>query len=88
MNTVLIDAGNSNYLSEFLEDLPDNGFLEKVVTGCGCTSVALTNSKNYVITVPYVSIIKNKLASHPNVLGVFHALFSYYATNYHYFPFH
>jgi len=71
MNTIVINAGNSNYLSEFLEDLPDNGFLEKVVTGCGCTSVALTNNKNYVITVPYVSIIKNKLASNPNVLGVY-----------------
>lgn len=62
---------DSQYLSQFLEDLPDNGFLNKVLTGCGNTYLALTAKKNYVITVPYISLIKNKLASHPTAFGVY-----------------
>lgn len=70
MNEIVLKANQANYLSEFLEDLPDNGFLNKVTTGCGNTYLALTAKKNYVIAVPYISLIKNKLASHPKALGV------------------
>lgn len=71
MNEIILQANQSNYLSEFLEDLPDNGFLNKVTTGCGNTYLALTAKKNYIIAVPYISLIKNKLASHPTAFGVY-----------------
>lgn len=43
-----------------LEDLPHNCIFNKVVTGCGGTTIALTNEENYVITVPTTELVKNK----------------------------
>lgn len=68
---IVIEAKDHKYLAEFLEDLPDNSFVNKVLTGCGNTYLALTCKRNYVITVPFISLIKNKLNSHKNVLGVY-----------------
>lgn len=71
MDEIIIDAGKHKYLAEFLVDLPDNSFVNKVLTGCGNTFLALTAKRNYVIAVPYISLIKNKLHSHPNAFGVY-----------------
>ena len=49
----------SGYLN--LEDLPHNCIFNKVITGCGGTTIALKNAENYVIAVPYVELIVNKL---------------------------
>jgi hypothetical protein len=35
-----------------LRDLPHNCIFNKVVTGCGGTTVVLRNSEDYVIAVP------------------------------------
>ena len=35
-----------------LEDLPHNRIFNKVVTGCGGTTVVLQNTEDYVIAVP------------------------------------
>lgn len=43
-----------------LPDLPHNCLFNKVVTGCGATTVALFNDENYLITVPTVELIINK----------------------------
>lgn len=43
-----------------LEDLPHNCIFNKVVTGCGGTTVALSNSEDYVIAVPTTELIINK----------------------------
>lgn len=43
-----------------LPELPHNCIFNKVVTGCGATTVALFNDENYVITVPTVELIINK----------------------------
>lgn len=40
-----------------LEDLPHNCIFNKVVTGCGGTTIALKNGENYVIAVPTLSLI-------------------------------
>ena len=37
-----------------LEDLPHNCIFNKVVTGCGGTTIALKNGENYVIAVPKI----------------------------------
>ena len=72
--TILIKAPYSR-LSDVMEDLPDNVYLNKTSTGSGATHICLTNSVNYVLLAPYVSLIKNKLEKHnkdaDNVLGVF-----------------
>lgn len=43
-----------------LEDLPNNCIFNKVVTGCGATTVALFNNQSYVIAVPTTELIVNK----------------------------
>lgn len=46
-----------------LPDLPHNCIFNKVVTGCGGTTVALTNEENYIIVVPTKELVVNKLGS-------------------------
>lgn len=43
-----------------LPDLPENSLFNKVVTGCGGTSIALFNQCDYVIAVPTVELIISK----------------------------
>tara|TARA_R100000935_G_scaffold58912_1_gene99656 strand:- start:14171 stop:15991 length:1821 start_codon:yes stop_codon:yes gene_type:complete len=56
----IIDSKGCKYISEFMDDLPENVLLNKVITGCGMTSVILENDVRYVLAVPYVSLVKNK----------------------------
>jgi hypothetical protein len=71
MKEKIIDAGDKNFLSDVIKDLP-SGMFNKVVTGCGATSVALNNDVKYVIAMPYVSLIKNKTKwSEDNNIKVF-----------------
>jgi hypothetical protein len=66
-----ISANDHNYVGEFLEDLPNNCYFNKVLTGCGGTTVALTNNVNYVICVPFISLIQNKLDQVENAFGFY-----------------
>ena len=43
-----------------MEDLPHNCIFNKLVTGCGGTTVVLRNSEDYVIAVPTTELIINK----------------------------
>lgn len=73
-NINIIQAGNSSFMGEFLDDLPKNCILNKVLTGAGGTTVALTNPKPYIIAVPFKNLITNKLQwgidNDINILGV------------------
>jgi len=55
-----------NFLNEVMTELPVNCLLDKGKTGCGGTSVALENQINTIIAMPYVNVIKNKVAQYPN----------------------
>lgn len=57
----IIDSKGYRYMSQFMPDLPDNVMVNKVLTGCGGTTVALSNDIPYVICVPFRSMINNKL---------------------------
>ncbi len=50
----------TNYLSDVMPELPSNCLFDKGVTGCGGTTIALTNNKPTVVCVPYVSLVENK----------------------------
>lgn len=54
----LIINTNNGFIN--LQDLPHNCIFNKVVTGCGATTVALFNGENYVIAVPTKELIVNK----------------------------
>lgn len=43
-----------------MNDFPDNCIFNKVKTGCGATTIALTNNENYIIAVPTTELIENK----------------------------
>lgn len=67
---IVIPAG-IKYLGEYMDMLPENCIFNKSVVGSGGTTVALTCNHNYVICVPFVSLIQNKIAQHKNILGVY-----------------
>ena len=41
-------------------DFPENCIFNKVKTGCGATTIALTNDENYIIAVPTTELVINK----------------------------
>lgn len=59
MEKEIIIPKGSLYLP--FDDLPQNCIFNKVVTGCGGTTIALFNNINYVICVPTKELIVNKL---------------------------
>jgi hypothetical protein len=57
----ILDCGHADYLNQVINELPKNCLFNKVITGAGGTTIALTDNAPTVICVPYVSLIKNKL---------------------------
>lgn len=47
------------------------GILNKGVTGCGATSVAIEDEHKTIICSPRINLIKNKVGQHEGLLGVF-----------------
>lgn len=68
-----------NYLSELDGFQLPKGVFNKKTTGCGGTTIALESSDNYVIAVPLVELIDNKVAQHEEVIGVHANLNSRYS---------
>lgn len=60
----------TNFLSDVMDELPYNAYINKGVTGCGGTTLALTNDIPYVIAVHSVAMVKNKVQQLPHVVGV------------------
>lgn len=50
-----------NYLSDYKKTLPKDCLFDKGSTGCGGTTLAITNKEHYVICVPFVPLITNKM---------------------------
>jgi len=71
INEIIVKA-EVKYLSEVIKDFPDNCIFDKGKVGAGATTIALTNTENYIIAVPFVSLIENKVFQHKEtVLGVY-----------------
>ena len=51
-------------------ELP-KGILNKGVTGCGATSVAIEDEHKTIICSPRINLIKNKVGQHKELLGVY-----------------
>ena len=61
-----------NYLSEIPNfKLPSKVLINKGKVGCGGTTVALTDSRDTIVCVPFVNLIKNKCKQNKEVLGVY-----------------
>ena len=57
VKTLKIES-NNGFLQ--MEDLPQNCIFNKVVTGCGGTTIVLFNERDYIIAVPTTELITNK----------------------------
>ena len=68
MKTIKITS-TSGYLE--MEDLPYNCIFNKVITGCGGTTVALSNNECYIIAVPTQELIKNKIKRDEAGIGTY-----------------
>lgn len=55
---------DTKYLNEVMSKLPTNCIFDKGKVGCGATSIALESDDPYVIAVPYISLIENKVAQY------------------------
>lgn len=72
MKTIEIIKAKSGkkYLSEVINELPTNCLFDKGAVGCGGTTLAINSKLDYVICVPFVSLIDNKVAQHKNIFAV------------------
>lgn len=62
---------NVNYLTDWVGFELPKGILNKGVTGCGATSVAIRDEHKTIICSPRINLIKNKVGQHEGLLGVF-----------------
>lgn len=65
--TLIVPTG-MHYMSEVLEDLPKNTFIDKQVCGVGGTTLAIKSKTNYVIAVHRKILVENKYDQHSNIL--------------------
>jgi hypothetical protein len=64
--TKIINAPiNSRYCSEFMTELP-KGIVNKHETGVGASVLALEDQNPYILAVPTIEIIRNKIDQYPN----------------------
>jgi hypothetical protein len=74
VNTITINIEPGiKYLSESknIKQLPKNCLFDKGRVGCGGTTLAIESNEPYVIAVPFVSLIENKMFQHSNILGIY-----------------
>ncbi len=53
-----------------MEKVPSNCVFNKGITGCGATTLAITQPGHTILAMPYCGLVDNKVASNPNLLGV------------------
>lgn len=68
--TIIQAPQGAKYYSDFMEEIPANCINDKGITGCGATTLAITNDIPTIIAMPYINLIENKTSQHDNLLGV------------------
>ena len=61
---------NIKHISDYTNELPKNCLFDKGITGCGGTTLAITNNEHYIICVPFVNLIDCKTAQHKDLFAV------------------
>jgi len=55
-----------------MDEIPTNCVMNKGITGCGATTLAIEQQKPTIIAMPFVGLVENKAEQHKNsVLGVY-----------------
>ena len=61
---------DAKYYSDFMQEIPANCIHDKGITGCGATTLAITNNIPTVIAMPFINLVESKTSQHENLLGV------------------
>lgn len=59
------------WLSDVIKEIPTNTILNKVMTGCGATTLEINAARHYIIIEPNVPVIIGKKAQHPFLFAVY-----------------
>ena len=53
-----------------MTEIPVNCVLDKGVTGCGATTLAIKQPGHTILALPFIGLVENKKASNPEILGI------------------
>ena len=53
-----------------MEEIPANYVLNKGITGCGATTLAIRQPGDTILAMPYRGLVDNKTAQNPDLLGI------------------
>ena len=70
IETIKVPA-NVNYLNEWVGFELPRGIVNKGVTGCGATTLAIEDAHKTIICSPRINLIKNKSRQHKGTLAVY-----------------
>ena len=66
-----INIDKGSWLSEVMEEIPTNTILNKVMTGCGATTLEINAARHSIIIEPNVPVIIGKKAQHDFLFAVY-----------------
>lgn len=66
-----IKLAKGQHLADVMDMIPSNVILNKVITGCGATTLEINSARNSIIIEPNVPVIEGKAAKHKNVFSVY-----------------
>lgn len=66
-----IKIAKGQHLADVMDAIPSNVILNKVITGCGATTLEINAARNSIIIEPNVPVIVGKAAKHKNVFPVY-----------------
>ena len=54
-----------------MNEIPVNCVFNKGITGCGATTLAISQPGHTILAMPFQALVDNKKASNPNLLGIY-----------------
>lgn len=69
MRSIPIHRGQ--HLADVMDMIPSNVILNKVITGCGATTLEIRSERNSIIIEPNVPVIEGKAAKHKDICPVY-----------------
>ena len=66
-----IKIAKGQHLADVMDMIPSNVILNKVITGCGATTLEIRSERNSIIIEPNVPVIEGKAAKHKDICPVY-----------------
>lgn len=71
MTTKNVEIKKGSWLSDIMQEIPTNTILNKVMTGCGATTLEINAARHSIIIEPNVPVIIGKKAQHDFLFAVY-----------------